>query len=305
MEMTVGFSSSVDCRGGCVSIGNFDGVHRGHQRILSELVQTARRLGVPAVAMTFDPHPASLLTPGRIPPALTTLERKAELIRRMGVNSLLVVPTTRELLNLTAAEFFNHVLSKELQIRGVVEGTNFCFGKGRQGTVESLREMCRAQGLECRIVQPVDQDGQIVSSSTIRALLNAGEVAGAAAMLGRPHRATGVVVEGAGRGRTIGFPTANIEHVPTLLPAQGVYAARCFVDGVSHAAAVNLGPNPTFAEQSLKFEVHILDFAGDLYGKSIDVDYIARIRDVVEFESVEQLKQQLGADVKEVRRALR
>lgn len=304
MGMTVGFSQPGDYRGGCISIGNFDGVHRGHQQILAELTATARQLGVPSIVMTFDPHPASILAPGRMPPALTTLERRAELIGLMGVDTVLVVPTTRELLNLTAADFFDQVLMKEFELRGIVEGTNFCFGKGRQGTVDSLREMCGSQGLECRIVQPIDQAGEVVSSSAIRARLLSGDVAGAAVMLGRPHRATGIVSQGAGRGRTIGFPTANIEQVPTMLPAQGVYAARCLVDGVEHAAAVNLGPNPTFAEQSQKFEMHLLDFTGDLYGQMIDVDFVSRIRDVVKFESANQLISQLHADLEYVRSAL-
>ena len=178
MGTSFGFTQPGSYRGGCLSIGNFDGVHRGHQHILSELTRHARRMGVPAVVVTFDPHPASILAPGRLPPALTTLQRRIELISELGVDTVLVVPTTKELLNLTAAEFFDQVLMDELQFRGIVEGSNFCFGKGRQGTVDSLQEMCQRQGLECHVVPPVFEGDETVSSSLIRGLLAAGDVAG-------------------------------------------------------------------------------------------------------------------------------
>ncbi len=303
MGTSFGFTQPGIYRGGCLSIGNFDGVHRGHQHILNELSRHALRMGVPAVVVTFDPHPASILAPDRLPPALTTLKRRVELVSQMGVDTVLVVPTTKELLNLTAAEFFDQVLLSELQFRGIVEGSNFCFGKGRQGTVDSLQEMCHREGLECHVVPPVFEGDETVSSSLIRGLLKAGDVVGAKAMLGRPHRATGVVVEGAKRGRTIGFSTANLEQVETMLPTHGVYSGSCTIDGKTYKAAVNLGPNPTFDEQASKLEVHLLDFAGDLYGRTMDVDFVERLRDVIKFESATQLLEQLRLDVERVRRS--
>lgn len=301
MGTIVGFTQPKAYQGGCLSIGNFDGVHRGHQKILSELVRQARSMGVPSVVMTFDPHPVSLLAPGQLPPPLTTLEFKSELIERMGVDVVLVVPTTAELLGLTAAEFFEQVLVREIQFRGIIEGTNFCFGRGRQGTVSTLQNLCARQGSECRIVEPLYVSDVTVSSSTIRKLLQVGNVEDAYKMLGRPHRASGIVATGAQRGRTIGFPTANVEQVETLLPAHGVYAARCRVAGSTHLAAVNLGPNPTFGVHASKLEAHLLGFDGELYGSRIDVDFIGRLRDVSKFASVEQLQAQLREDVERVR----
>ena len=214
-----------------MSIGNFDGVHRGHQQMVGRLVEQAQAARAPAVVLTFDPHPIRLLAPDRAPPLLTTLEEKSRLLAGCGVDCLIVYPTDRELLELTPSAFFDGILREALQAKGLVEGPNFCFGRGRAGTVETLRGYCAEAGMSIEIAAPVSVGDQLVSSSAIRSDLAAGEFDRARAMLGRPYRLTGAVVRGAGRGRQLGFGTANLSDIRVLLPAGGVYAARSRVAG--------------------------------------------------------------------------
>ncbi|MEW4529751.1 bifunctional riboflavin kinase/FAD synthetase [Maioricimonas sp. JC845] len=297
-----GFGNRSRYRGGYVSIGNFDGVHRGHQRMISSLVQHAHRDGVPAVVLTFDPHPVTLLAPERTPPRLTTLDRKAQLLADCGVDCLIAYPTDRDLLNLTAADFFEQIIQDDIDARGVVEGPNFCFGRNRGGTIAVLEELCTAAGILCEIVPAVTRNGQVVSSSSIRTALLAGNVRDAMEMLGHPYRLTGTVTSGAGRGRELGFPTANLDNVATLVPADGVYAAVGLVDDECLAAAVHIGTNPTFAEDVRKIEIHLLDFSGDLYDQALHVDLIDRVRGTRSFDGPAALKEQLNRDLAEIRR---
>jgi riboflavin kinase / FMN adenylyltransferase len=302
MQLLRGFTDTDRYRGGFVAIGNFDGVHRGHQRMIGTLVAQARDAGLPAVVMTFDPHPIALLTPGRVPPTLSTLERKAELIGACGVDVLIAYPTDQTLLNLTPEEFFEQIIRDRLQAQGLVEGPNFGFGKDRTGDVDTLQSLCDRDGLVLTIVDAVACDNEpVVSSSAIRRTIAAGDLSRAVAMLGHPYRLTGVVESGAKRGTGLGFPTANIAGVQTLLPPDGVYAGCCVIAGETYAAAVHLGPNPTFADQTRKLEVHVLDFAGDLYGQRLSVDLIDRVRDTMRFESTQSLQQQLQRDIETVR----
>ncbi len=287
--------------GGFLSIGNFDGVHRGHQQMLSTLVEQAKTAGASAIVITFEPHPLSLLAPDRVPPRLTTLERKAELLEQCGIDVLIAYPTDRQLLNLTPDQFFEQIVQQAIKARGLVEGPNFCFGKDRAGDVERLRELCDAAGLSLTIIDAVTEEQTLVSSSAIRAAIVEGRVADAVEMLGHPYRVTGVVEAGARRGRALGFPTANLTAVETLLPANGVYAGRVELDERTHPAAVHLGPNPTFAEDVQKLEVHVLDYQGDLYGQTLSVDLIAHIRDTMHFTDVTALQTQLTNDLSAVR----
>ncbi len=289
-------------RGGYVSIGNFDGVHRGHQRILSTLTAHARRDGVPAVAFTFDPPPVRILAPDRAPPNLSTAEWKAELIAECGVDCLISYPTDRAFLSLTPQEFFDRVVRQDLQARGLVEGPNFFFGRGRTGNVETLRKMCEVAGLAFEVVEAVSTTGGLVSSSAIRAAVNAGRLREAVEMLGHPYRLTGRVGRGAARGRTLGFPTANLAGVTTLLPPDGVYAGSMRLAGETFAAAAHIGPNITFGEADRKLEVHLLDYdGGDLYERTLSVDLLDRVRDTMKFPGPEALQRQLQADVQRVR----
>ncbi|MBX3439547.1 MAG: bifunctional riboflavin kinase/FMN adenylyltransferase, partial [Planctomycetaceae bacterium] len=247
------------------------------------------------------PHPIALLAPGRVPPRLCTLERKAELLAQSGVDVLIAYPTDREFLSLSPDEFFQRIVCGELQALGLVEGPNFCFGKDRAGDVERLRTLCDASGRQLTVVDAVMQGDAVVSSSAIRTALREGRVSDAAAMLGRPYQLSGRVCSGAARGRAMGFPTANLAEIETLLPADGVYAGRVTFDGMERAAAVHLGPNPTFADQDRKLEVHLLDFNGDLYDHTLSVDLLARVRDTMHFANVEALRTQLHEDIANVR----
>jgi riboflavin kinase/FMN adenylyltransferase len=283
---------------GAVSIGNFDGVHRGHAVLVERLVRLARSLGGPAVVFTFDPHPAHLLYPHAVPPALTDTERKAELLGELGVDTVLAYPTDHRVLSLTPEEFFEQVICRRLHVRALVEGPNFYFGRHRSGSISDLQRMSDRAGIALEVVQPLTEGDQYVSSSWIRQLVQAGEVRRAASLLTRPHRVRGQVVEGARRGSRIGFPTANIRPGGVVLPPLGVYAGRAQVDGRSYAAAANIGPNPTFREDEVKFEVHLIGFEnGPLYGQFLEFDFWDRLRDIRSFTGVEELRTQLARDI--------
>lgn len=296
-----GFDETVAIRGGYVSIGNFDGVHLGHQLMLRTLVEQATRHGVPSVVLTFDPHPVSLLRPLQAPPLLTTMDRRAEIFASLGVEHLIVYPTDHRFLDLEPTEFFESIVLDKLQARGLVEGPNFFYGKDRAGTVETLRHASDEHGIEFTVIPPVRIEGRLVSSSAVREAILQGNVQVAADLLGRPYQVTGTVVHGAERGRTIGFPTANLHDIATLLPLDGVYAGRVTLEGKIYRAAVNLGPNPTFREERRKFEVYLLDFSGDLYNRPLTVEFLRRIRDTRRFESLPDLLAQVNQDVEYVR----
>ncbi|MBS0202790.1 MAG: bifunctional riboflavin kinase/FAD synthetase [Planctomycetes bacterium] len=295
------WESIESLQGGYASIGNFDGVHRGHQAMLNVLTSRARTDNVPAVAVTFDPHPIALLKPDAAPPALTTIEHRADLLGRYGVDVTLVLPTDRSLLALTAEEFFETIVRGRLQARGLVEGPNFFFGKNRSGNITVLRSLCGSHGLSFDVAPPVTVDEQLVSSSVIRSLLEAGDVAHAVRLLGHQYRLSGSVGQGVQRGRTLGFPTANLADVTTLVPANGVYAGWATVDQSRHRAAIHIGPNPTFGEGSRKIEVHLLDYSDDLYDRTLHVDFVDRVRDVRRFADVDELRRQLQQDIETVR----
>jgi len=291
-----------DCRCGAVSIGNFDGVHRGHAALVAELRRQADALGGPAVALTFDPHPIELLRPTQAPPRLTTTEDRSRLLQKLGADRVLVLRATHELLSLRAADFFAEMVQKRLQARALVEGTNFGFGRGREGDVTTLAGLCDSAGVQLTVVPPVLREGIEVSSSRIRAALTSGNVGEAATFLGRPYRLHGRVGSGQRRGQKLGFPTANLEKVQTLVPGDGVYAVRVPHKGTTWPGAANLGPNPTFGENSRKVEIHLIDFQGDLYGEPLTVDFIQRLRDTSPFKDIRELVEQLRRDIEQARR---
>jgi riboflavin kinase / FMN adenylyltransferase len=284
-------------RGGAVTIGNFDGVHLGHKQIVERLLAQARRCGGPAIVFTFDPHPVRLLRHDQAPPPLTWTDRKAELLEQLGVDTTIAYPTDEALLRLSPDHFFQKIVAESLHARAMVEGTNFYFGRGRTGNIQVLKTLCTTAGIPLEIVDPVLVNGAQVSSSHIRQLISAGSIAEANSMLTQPYRIRGMVRHGAARGAKIGFPTANVDAVDTLLPGLGVYAGRCAVEGRVWPAAINIGPNPTFGEQALKVEVHLIGFSDSLYGQPLEVDFLARLRDIVQFSGVDALKAQLARDV--------
>jgi riboflavin kinase / FMN adenylyltransferase len=290
-------------RRGAVAIGNFDGVHLGHRRIIERLLERARELSGPAIVLTFDPHPVRLLRPEECPPPLTWTERKGRLLADLGVNRIIAYPTDEALLQLSAREFFQQIVVNALEARALVEGPNFYFGRNREGNVQSLAQLTAEAGMTLDVVEPLAVEGELVSSSRIRRLIAAGDVSAAARLLTAPYRIRGLVTHGAGRGARLGFPTANLAGVDTLLPAPAVYAGRAWYAGQPCAAAVNIGPNPTFGEQALKVEVHLIDRDESLYGEPLEVEFLAKLRDVQPFASPEALKEQLNNDVDEARRA--
>lgn len=293
-----GFDSPETYRGCVVTIGNFDGVHRGHQAMLARLKAHAAEHEVPAVVLTFHPHPITLLRPEQTPPPLSTLERKLELLERHGVDVVIAYPTDMALLNLSAQQFFESIILKELAAVGMVEGPNFFFGKNRAGDVHRLKELCREHELFLEVVHPEKVDGKMISSSRIRDLVRDGKVHDACRLLGHPYQIGGEVTKGAGRGRTLGFPTANLTGITTLLPPPGVYAGRGHTAAGSWPAAINVGPNPTFGDERLKTEVHLIGAKTDLYGTQLKVDFLSELREVRKFSSTEELQQQVAEDIR-------
>jgi riboflavin kinase/FMN adenylyltransferase len=287
----------ADVRSGAVSIGNFDGVHRGHARIVNRLRQSAAQVGGPAVVFTFDPHPVRLLRPQAAPPPLTWTERKAELLSELGVDAMIAYPTDEELLQLTADAFFARIVRDRLDARAMVEGPNFYFGRGRSGNIQLLERLCKDAEVQLQVVEPLVEQGDYVSSSRVRQLIQCGDVQQAAELLTQPYRIRGLVTHGARRGAKLGFPTANVGAIDTLLPACGVYAGRAINGTNRWPAAIHIGPNPTFGERLSKVEVHLIGYSGNLYGQPLEVDFLARLRDIQPFDSVDALKQQLASDV--------
>jgi riboflavin kinase/FMN adenylyltransferase len=291
-------------RGALVTVGNFDGVHRGHQRLLARLRAKADAAGVTALAITFDPHPVALLRPDKAPVPLVWSEREIALLEGAGATEVGVFRTGPWLLELSAREFFDQVIRGQLAVRGMVEGPNFAFGHDRLGNVSILRKWCAEAGIDFEVVEATIIDDHLVSSSLIRQCLLEGRVEDAARLLGRPHRIRGRVARGAGRGAGLGFPTVNLEEIDTLVPREGVYAGLTWIDGQGPAwpAACNLGPNPTFGETARKVEAHLIGFAGELYGRSVELDFLERLRGTLKFSGLDELLRQIGADVEHTRR---
>ncbi|HVX13298.1 MAG TPA: riboflavin biosynthesis protein RibF [Pirellulales bacterium] len=293
-----------ELREGALTIGNFDGVHLGHARLIERLIELARQVDGPAVVFTFDPHPVRLLRPERAPWPLTWTDRKAQLLGQLGVDWIIAYPTDEALLALSDREFFGQIVRDKLAARAMVEGPNFFFGHNRTGNIDVLGKLAGAVGMQLDIVEPVVIDGTIVSSSRVRELISAGKVDAALPLLTQPYRIRGIVTHGAGRGARIGFATANLAGIDTLLPGAGVYAGRAILGGQHWPAAINVGANPTFGEGELKVEAHLIGFHGAIYGEPLEVDFLGRLRDVRPFGGIDELKRQLAQDVEAARTAV-
>lgn len=313
--------------GNWVAIGHWDGVHRGHQAIIRALVEGARAGGGQSVVMGFHPHAMVILRPQDAPRQLQTVPERAETLAALGVDVHLVMPFNLELAGTPAETFVEEILLGRLAARHVFVGFNFTFGQGGKGTAETLRDLCARRGVPVTICPPFRLAGETVSSTLVRYLLAAGEVGRAAEFLGRPFSLGGEVVHGDKRGRLLGFPTANLALASgRQLPAEGVYAARVQIlppdrhylppvawpentglraAGPSFGGMVNIGRRPTFAGEELRVEVHLLDFDGDLYGRRLQVEFIARLRPERPFTGAEALVAQLRADAAATRAVLR
>lgn len=291
-----------------VTIGVFDGVHRGHQQIIGRAVARGRVAGQRTVLLTFDPHPSEVVRPGSHPAALTTPRHKADLLERLGIDVLFVVPFTKGFSRLSPEQFVHTVLVDALHASAVVLGENFRYGAKAAGDVASLRttgEELGADGFDVEGVPLLGEDGTTLSSSYVRTCVAEGDVLAAARVLGRPHRVEGVVVRGDGRGRAIGYPTANVEVTASAaVPADGVYAGWLVRGDERLPAAVSIGTNPTFAGSERRVEAYVLDFDADLYGEHVSVDVVERLRPTETYESVDALVEQMGCDVARTRQVL-
>lgn len=295
-----------------VTVGEFDGVHRGHQRLVARARQVAAELGLPIVVVTFDPHPDEVIRPGSHPPLLATGRRRLQLLAGLGVDAVCVITFTLEFSHLSAEEFVRTVLVDRLHAARVVVGENFRFGHKAAGDVALLAELGEKYDFAAEGVALLTEHGRTISSTGIRELLAEGNVAGAAEQLGRPHRVEGVVVRGHQRGRSLGFPTANLEPpAHTAIPADGIYAGwlasldAAGAETEQWPAAISVGTNPTFDGQDRTVEAHALDRDDlDLYGAHVAVDFVTRLRATVRFGSVEALVSQMHIDIGDVRRLL-
>jgi riboflavin kinase/FMN adenylyltransferase len=287
-----------------VALGTFDGVHRGHRAILGTAVERGRTLGLPALACTFDPHPMEVLQPGRAPGVITSLDDRLASIAETGIDGSVVIAFTADTAAIEPETFVADVLVSHLRAREVVVGFNHTFGRGARGNTEMLAKLGERLGYRTHVVPPYTVDGIPVSSTAIRAALAAGDVEHAAIFLGRPYAVVGNIVTGAARGRTLGFPTANVHADQPVLVKPGVYACRAEVDGVTFGGVVNVGVRPTFGESVLAVEAHLFDFTGDIYGHRMRVSFVSRVRDERRFASIDALREQIAIDSAEARRRL-
>lgn len=294
----------ADASPSVVALGTFDGVHLGHQQVIRTAVDRARTLGVPAVAVTFDPNPMAVLRPAAAPPEIVPLDERLALIADLGPDVGLVIPFTPALSRIEAEAFVHDVLLGLLKACEVVVGFNHTFGRGARGTPALLEQVAASAGARVHVVPPLTVNGVVVSSSTIREALRRGDVHGAGSLLGRPYAIRGEVSRGEQRGRTLGFPTANLAAPEGWLLADGVYAGRAGWTGQSAPAVVNVGVRPTVDGRSRLIEVHVLDGAPDLYGLPLTVAFLARIREERRFPSVAALRAQIAADVATARTLL-
>ncbi|HEV7470732.1 MAG: riboflavin kinase [Amycolatopsis sp.] len=291
-----------------VTVGVFDGVHRGHQQLISRAVSRARERDLPSVVVTFDPHPAELVRPGSHPAALTSLSRRAELVAEAGADAFCVIPFTPELSRMQPAEFAHEVLVDRLHAAVVVVGSNFTFGHRAAGDLDTLRKLGERFGFEVDgldLIIDSDHGGITFSSTYVRSCIDAGDVDAAAAALGRPHRIDGVVVHGDRRGRELGFPTANIATTPyAALPADGVYAGWFLIGDRRLPSAISVGTNPTFSGRVRTVEAYVLDVDEDFYGHEVSVEFAHRLRGQERFDGIEPLIAQMTDDVKNTRTLL-
>ncbi len=286
-----------------MTIGNFDGVHLGHQAIFHTLSQRAREIGGTSIVLTFDPHPLKILAPQHCPQLITPTAKKLSIMRRCGLDMVVCLPFTQELANLTPVAFVENMLVGTIGIREIYVGYNFAFGKGRQGTIALLQDLGNHHGFRVHIIEPITVAGRVVSSSVIRQWIQQGKVDEAARFLGRFYSIAGTVVEGYQKGREIGFPTANVGSTYELIPSRGVYAVVVSWREQHYEGVANIGVNPTFGRTQLSIETHLFNFSQQLYGETVEVSFVKKIRDERAFPSVADLVKQIGQDV-EVAHAL-
>ena len=288
-----------------LTVGVFDGIHLGHQEIIKILTKGAHEIGMPSVVLTFHPHPAKILGRGEIG-LLTLPDERAELLAGMDVDVVITERFTPELSSVSAFDFMSR-LTRALGLKHLVIGYDFALGKGREGNATRLKEIGRELGYSVEVISALSDESGVISSTEIRKLVSAGSVAEAARLLGHPYSLHGPVIHGDGRGRTINVPTANISYShDKMIPAKGIYACWAYLNDKKYLAAINIGTNPTFTpdKQSPNVEAHLLDFRREIYGEDICLEFVARLRDELKFDSVEALLEQIWKDVEDTKRIL-
>ncbi|MBI4843270.1 MAG: bifunctional riboflavin kinase/FAD synthetase [Nitrospirae bacterium] len=289
-----------------LTIGNFDGVHLGHQEIFRMVIERAKKKKGTSVVFTFEPHPLRVIAPERAPSRLTPFKSKAELIKRYGIDVLICANFTKEFAMMTAEDFVHDILWDAVGVKEVFVGENYLFGKGRRGSPELLKELGSEYGFKVTAVPAITYNNIVLSSSKVRSLIAKGKVDEAPLFLGRHYSVEGVVIEGAKRGKALlHIPTANISTSNELLPMDGVYAVKVKLDKKSFGGAANIGFNPTFMQMKPSFEVHIFDFDGEIVGKEIDVEFVKRIRDEKKFSGADELARQMRHDIEEIKAILK
>jgi riboflavin kinase/FMN adenylyltransferase len=280
-----------------VTLGNFDGIHLGHQRIFSKVIDYARRIDGESVVITFEPHPLKVLLPGQCPPLLTPFRKKMMLIEKTGIEKVLCIEFTKDFSETSPSDFVKRILSERIGTKKVIVGYNYRFGSGKIGNVEFLKKTGAQIGMEVEVVDPLTVEDTIVSSSKIREFIKEGEVERASQLLGRDYPVIGRVIEGVHRGRDLGFRTANLDMTEEIYPKPGVYAVRVKWQDLALQGLASIGFNPTFDTKTLSLEVHILNFDREIYGDEIQVSFIKRIRDEVRFHSPQDLIRQVQRDI--------
>ena len=290
-KITERFAKSV------ITLGNFDGIHLGHQELVRMVIRRAREINGQSMVVTFRPHPLKVLAPETCPPLISIYEEKIQLFEKLGIDVLVKIPFSLHFAQMTPREFVKDVLCDTLGAKDIFVGYNYRFGKGREGTTQMLKQMGREFGFNVHEVEQISLNGEVISSTKIRQLLVAGEVEHAARLLGRPYAITGIVIKGDSRGKTLGFPTANIASKHSIIPSNGVYAVKLLARERCLDSIVNIGVRPTFDTKSLAIEVHVFNFNEDLYGEEVTFFFMRRIREEKKFDTAEDLIVQIKKDI--------
>lgn len=285
-----------------LTIGNFDGVHKGHLVLFDKVKARAKAIDGQSAVMTFEPHPIKVMKPGNGPPLITPIKQKLDLISNAGIDVIFCIPFTRQFASISAENFVQDILVDRLGIKEIVVGYDYTFGTKRLGNIGLLQEMGDKLGFKVHVVDPIRLEDSLVSSTSIRELVQKGDLSETKKLLGRDYQICGTVVKGKNRGgRLLGFPTANLKLIDELIPKGGVYAVTAIINDRTYYGVTNIGYNPTFGDQALSVETHLLDFSEDILGETIRVNFIKRLRDEKTYGSVEELAEQIAQDVQEAK----
>lgn len=305
MKVFTDFDSIGRINKPAVTIGNFDGVHRGHQALIANVISEKNKIGGTACVITFYPHPLTVINPYVKIEQITPIHDKLKILEELGVDITILVKFDDNFSNISAEDFVRRIIWEKLSTQIVIVGYDFSFGRNKEGDRDFFKKMGRELGFEVKIIEPVIDSDMIISSTRIRSFLKEGKIKEAEKFLGRPYVLKGMVTKGKKIGRLIGFPTANLLIIDYLIPRHGVYAAYAYFDDKRYKAVLNIGPAVTFNIDQVSFEVHILDFNSDIYGKEISVEFVERIRGVEKFKDVEMLKEQIKRDIEKAKEILK